>query len=327
MTRRIAIVPLLAAVMVACGGGPPPPVTGHSATQSSATQSPQPTSANAIAMYLATVANLPETLGPDVASYNSMCSVNVTSSGCVTTLEQFGSDMDGFRGTLAPLVVPLPFRAGDAALKKALADLVGSLATLITAIRAGDTGVESDAGATVSAEGEIFPAMGIVANEQRNLPGARFATPDHTFSVDIPTGWSDVTSDASLLATHRLTGADLVAVQWDYLGPTAGLTVAYVSVQEVTPPLSSAGIAPYLKTIVGGVTLLTQPGVFTLDGARGLYDNTRAPSQGNEYEAQDMVVDHAGRTFEIDLTVLQSAFPSELPSFNSLMNSWRWTAA
>ncbi len=325
MQRRLAIATLITTVIVACGETPRPAATGHSTTHESATPTTVPSSA--IAMYLAAVADLPETLGPDVASYNSTCSVNVTSTACVKTLEQFGTDMDAFRGTLAPLVVPPQFRTGDTALKKALADLVGSLATLITAISAGDPGVESDAGGTVSAESEIFPALGIVANEQQSTPGAAFATADHSFSVVIPKGWSDVTGDANLLATHRLTGADLVAVQWDYLGPTAGLTVAYVSVQEVTPPLSAAGIEPYLKTVVGGVTLLTQPAVFIVDGAHGLFDNTRAPSQGNEYEAQDMVVDHAGRTFEIDLTVLQSAFASELPGFDSLMNSWRWTAA
>ncbi len=325
MARRLAIVPLLIAVVVACGAAPSATVTDHSTAHTTAT--PTPNKATVTAVYLAAVAVLPETLGPDVAAYNSTCSVSVTSSACVKTLEQFGSDMDAFRGTLASLVVPSPFHAGDTALKKALADLVGSLATLITAISDGDPGAVSDSGGAVSAEAEIFPAMGIIAHEQQSTPSAAFATEDHTFSVVIPTGWSDVTSDANLLATHRLTGADLVAVQWDYLGPTDGLTVAYLSVQEVTPPLSVAGIAPYLKTVVGGVKLLTQPAAFTVDGARGLFDNTRAPSQGNEYEAQDMVVDHAGRTFEIDLTVLQSAFSQELPGFDTLMNSWRWTVA
>jgi len=325
MVRRFAIVALLVAALVACDAAPTPAVTDRPTARTSAT--PAPDVSRAIAAYLAAVAVLPETLGPDVAAYNATCSASVTSTACLKTLEQFGSDMDGFRGTLASLVIPSPFHAGDAALKKALADFVGSLATLITAISDGDPGVVGDAGGTVSAEGELFPALGVIAQEQQSTPSVSFATADHTFSAVIPAGWTDVTSDADLLATHRLTGADLVVLQWDYLGATDGLTVAYISVQEVTPPLPASGIAPYLKTVVGGVTLLTQPAAFALDGARGLYDNTRAPSQGNEYEAQDMVVDHDGRTFEIDLTVLQSAFPRELAGFDSLMNSWRWTSA
>ncbi len=327
MKPRLAILLPLIAGAVACGGAPAATATDRPSARATTTPTPAPNASRATAVYLAAVAVLPETLGPDVAAYNSTCSVSLTSSTCLKTLEQFGSDMDGFRGSLASLAVPSPFHSGDTALKKALADLVGSLATLISAIDDGDPGVVADSSGAVSAEGEIFPAMGVIATEQQSTPSAAFAAPDHTFSAVIPRGWTDVTSDADLLAAHRLTGADLVAIQWDYLGATAGLTVAYVSVQEVTPPLSQAGIAPYLKAVVGGVTLLTQPAAFALDGASGLFDNTRAPSQGNEYEAQDMVINHAGRTFEIDLTVLQSAFPHELPGFNSLMNSWRWTAA
>lgn len=136
-----------------------------------------------------------------------------------------------------------------------------------------------------------------------------------------------MTGDASLLASHHLTGAELAAIQWDYLGATEGINVAYVSVQQVTPALTQGQITPYLKTVVGGVTLLTEPAAFTLDGSSGLFDTSATTNQGVEYEAQDMVVDHGGRTFEIALTVLRTAFPQELTGFNAIMNAWRWAAA
>jgi hypothetical protein len=262
-----------------------------------------------------------------VAEYNTHCSSNLSTATCVQALEQFGSDMDGFLSALPDVVVPAAFQTGNDALKKALADLVGTLATLVVAINDNSPGVEDDANGAVSAEGEIFPALGIIAKEQESIPATAFVAADHTFSTTLPEGWSNVTGDTSLLASHHLTGADLVAIQWDYLGATAGINVAYVSVQQVTPFLAQGQMASYLKTVVGGVKLLTDPAAFALDGSNGLFDTSSTTNQGIEYEAQDMVVDHGGRTFEIALTVLQAAFPQELTGFNTIMSAWRWAAA
>ena len=282
---------------------------------------------DAQAAYLAVVEPLPDLIGPDVAGYNTHCSANLSTVTCVQALEQFGSDMDGFLSSLPDVAVPEAFQTGNEALKKALADLVGTLATLVVAINANSPGVEDDANGAVSAEGEIFPALGIIAKEQELIPATMYVAADHTFSTTLPQGWSNVTGDASLLASHHLTGAELAAIQWDYLGATEGINVAYVSVQQVTPALTQGQITPYLKTVVGGVTLLTEPAAFTLDGSSGLFDTSATTNQGVEYEAQDMVVDHGGRTFEIALTVLRTAFPQELTGFNAIMNAWRWAAA
>jgi hypothetical protein len=307
--------------MAACGSAPVPAVTGVPTASSPAAQT------TAQAAYLAAVGPLPNLLGPDVAEYDAHCSVNLTTAACVQALEQFGSDMDGFLSALADVIVPTVFQTGNTALKKALADLVGTLATLIAAINANSPGVDDDAGGAVSAEGEIFPALGIIAREQGSIPMTAFMAADQAFSTLLPKGWSNVTGDASLLAASHLTGAELVAIQWDYLGATAGITVAYVSVRQVTPALTQKQIAPYLKTVVGGVTLLTQPAAFMLDGSNGVFDTTSTSSQGNQYEAQDMVIDHEGRTFEIVLTVLRAAFPEELTGFDAIMGAWRWVAA
>jgi hypothetical protein len=218
------------------------------------------------------------------------------------------------------------FRTGDTALRKALADLVGALATLVVAIDNNSAGVADDADGAVSAEGEIFPALGIIAKEQESIPSTAFTSADSAFSTVLPEGWSNVAGDAALLASHHLTGALLVAIQWDYLSATEGINVAYASVQQVTPALTQQQIVPYLKTVVGGVTLLTAPAAFTLDGSDGLFDTSVTTSQGIQYEAQDMVINHGGRTFEIVLTVLRTAFPEELIGFNALMNAWRWSA-
>jgi hypothetical protein len=307
--------------MAACGSAPLPALTGVSSTSSPAA----PTTAQAA--YLAAAEPLPDLLGPDVAAYNAHCSVKLTTAACVQALEQFGSDMDGFLSALADVIVPPMFQTGNTALKKALADLVGTLAALIAAINAKSPGVEDDAGGAVSAEGEIFPALGIIAREQESIPMTALIAADRTFSTVLPKGWSNVTGNASLLAASHLSGAALVAIQWDYLGATAGITVAYVSVKQVTPALTQKQIAPYLKTVVGGVTLLTQSAAFMLDGSNGLFNTTSTSSQGNEYEAQDMVIDHVGRTFEIVLTVLRAAFSEELTGFDAIMGAWRWAAA
>ncbi len=72
------------------------------------------------------------------------------------------------------------------------------------------------------------------------------------------------------------------------------------------------------------MTLLTEPAAFTLDGSNGLFDTSSTTVSGVAYEAQDMVINHGGQTFEIVLTVLRSAFPQELTGFNAIMESWRW---
>jgi hypothetical protein len=310
---------LLGVVLTACASAPP-----HAPTRAPVPSSPAAQTA-AQAAYLAAVEPLPDLIGPDVAAYNTHCA-NLVTAVCVQALEQFGSDMDGFLSALPSVVVPAAFQAGNTALKKALADMVGTLATLIVAINSNSAAVEDDAGGAVSAEGEIFPALGLIAKEQEEIPTTTFTAIDHSFSTTLPEGWSNVTGNASLLASHHLTGADLVAIQWDYLSATAGINVAYDSVQKVTPALTQAQIAPYLKTVVGGVTLLTEPAAFTLDGSNGLFDTSSTTVSGVEYEAQDMVIDHGGETFEIVLTVLRSAFPQELTGFNAIMEAWRWAA-
>jgi hypothetical protein len=320
--RRLVPILLFGAALAACASTPAPADTDAPATPTPAAQITSQEAA-----YLAAIEPLPNLLGPDVAAYNTECSANLATSACLQTLDQFGSDMDGFLSSLPNVVVPAVFQTGNTALKKALADLVGTLATLVVAINDNSPGVEDDAGGAVSAEGEIFPALGVIADEQKSIPATTFTSADHTFSTTLPTGWSNVTGDTSLLTAHHLTGAEFVAIQWDYLSASAGITVAYVSAQEVTPPLTEAQIAPYLKTVVGGVTLLTRPAKFTLDGSDGLFDTSSATNAGNEYEAQDMVIDHGGKTFEIVITVLRSAFPQELVGFNAIMNAWRWTAS
>ncbi len=190
------------------------------------------------AAYLAVVEPLPDLIGPDVAAYNMHCA-NLATAACVQALEQFGSDMDGFLAALPSANIPAVFQAGNTALRKALADLVGTLATLIVAINSNAAAVEDDAGGAVSAEGEIFPALELIAKEQESIPSTTFTAPDQTFSTTLPEGWSNVTGNASLLASHHLTGAELVAIQWDYLSATAGINVAYDSVQQITPALTS----------------------------------------------------------------------------------------
>jgi hypothetical protein len=307
-------------VLAGCSSAPPPTATEPPSPSSAAAQSA------AQAAYLAAVEPLPDLIGPDVAAYNKQCSADLTTAACVQTLEQFGSDMDGFLSALPDVAVPAVFRTGDTALRKALADLVGALATLVVAINNNAAGVEDDAAGAVSAEGEIFPALGIIAKEQESIPSTAFTFADGAVSTVLPEGWSNVTGDAALLASHHLTGALLVAIQWDYLSATAGINVAYASVQQVTPALTQQQIVPYLKTVVGGVTYLTAPAAFTLDGSDGLFDTSATTVQGIEYEAQDMVINHGGRTFEIVLTVLRTAFPEELTGFNAIMNAWRWSA-
>jgi len=315
--RRLPAFLLLGATLGACASAPVR-APAHAPVPSSPVAQPA-----AQAAYLAVVEPLPDLIGPDVAAYNTQCA-NLATAACVQALEQFGSDMDGFLSALPSADIPAVFQAGNTALRKALADLVGTLATLIVAINSNAAAVEDDAGGAVSAEGEIFPALGLIAREQESIPSTTFTATDQTFSTTLPEGWSNVTGNASLLASHHLTGAELVAIQWDYLSATAGINVAYDSVQQITPALTQAQIAPYLKTVVGGVTLLTEPAAFTLDGSNGLFDTSSTTVSGVAYEAQDMVINHGGQTFEIVLTVLRSAFAQELTGFNAIMESWRW---
>jgi hypothetical protein len=136
--RRLPACLLLGAVFTACASAPAQAPTRAPVPSSPATQTA------AQAAYLAVVEPLPDLIGPDVAAYNTHCA-NLATAVCVQALEQFGSDMDGFLSALPSVAVPAAFQAGNTALRKALADLVGTLATHKVAINKNTAAVEDDA--------------------------------------------------------------------------------------------------------------------------------------------------------------------------------------
>jgi hypothetical protein len=101
---------------------------------------------------------------------------------------------------------------------------------------------------------------------------------------------------------------------------------AVLVVRLMPQPVPDDQLAQYLSSIkVAGATGVSQPETVDVDGVSGVlvtFEVTAA--DGSQQEAEDMVVDTAGNTYEIALSGAQADFSGDAAGLQEILDSWTW---
>ena len=158
---------------------------------------------------------------------------------------------------------------------------------------------------------------------QSQAPGkARFNA--DSFSVAIPAGWTDKTKDASAVSSVNAGGTVLMLL---YAPPTpAGLNNEHIDVSTVAQPVPDDQLGTYLVSAgQNGATNLSRAEPFDLDGSTGIFITYDLKSSNAVLlEAQDMLVNHGGSTYDIVLNTAQPDFAAQLPALREVLSTWHW---
>jgi hypothetical protein len=156
-------------------------------------------------------------------------------------------------------------------------------------------------------------------------PGsARFVS--STFTTVIPPGWTDKTKDQAAVTSVNAGGTVLMLL---YAPPTsAGLGNEHIDVSTVAQPVPDDQLGAYLSSAgQNGATNVSQSEPFDLDGNTGVFVTYDLKSSNAvPLEAQDMVVNHGGNTYDIVLNTAQADFAAQLPALQRVLSGWRWAS-
>lgn len=114
-----------------------------------------------------------------------------------------------------------------------------------------------------------------------------------------------------------------------YAPPTAaGLGNEHIDVSTVAQPVPDDQLDTFLNSAgQNGATNLSQAEPFDLDGNTGVFVTyDLKSSNGVALEAQDMVVNHGGNTYDIVLNTAQADFTAQLPALQKVLSGWHWTS-
>ena len=158
-------------------------------------------------------------------------------------------------------------------------------------------------------------------------PTARVQAPG--FSAAVPHGWSDHTSDQQAVDSVGASGG----LQALFMAPPTGIVSnEHIDVTTVAQPVPDDQLASYLESVAqNGATSVTTPQPFNLDGASGLFvtynltASASPPAQPPVLKVQDMLINHAGQTYEIVLNTALANFDAQLQSLQSVLSSWKWS--
>ncbi|HEX6539098.1 MAG TPA: hypothetical protein VF155_07965 [Candidatus Dormibacteraeota bacterium] len=151
-----------------------------------------------------------------------------------------------------------------------------------------------------------------------------------TFTVTVPRGWIDRTSDGQAAASINAAAGTL---QMLLMAPQTGANVSneHIDVTTVAQPVPDDQLASYLQSVgQNGATSVTTPQPFNLDGATGLFvtynltASASPPAQAPVLMVEDMLVNHGGQTYEIVLNTAQADFPSQTSALQEVLASWHW---
>ena len=150
------------------------------------------------------------------------------------------------------------------------------------------------------------------------------------FSAQVPRGWTDHTHDQQAVDVVGASGG----LQLLFIAPPTGtVSNEHIDVTTVAEPVPDDQLAMYLESVSeNGATSVTTPQPFDLDGATGLFvtynltANATPPAQAAALKVQDMLINHAGQTYEIVLNTATANFDAQLQSLQSVLSSWQWSA-
>ena len=152
-----------------------------------------------------------------------------------------------------------------------------------------------------------------------------------TFSVTVPSGWSDVTANSQLVAAVRPDGNLLLLLEGPQPTPViagANDVAAVIAVTEPRQPIASSDVAQYLRSVTAnGGSDVTEPAPELVDHTQATGVSYQATFDGTPIQIKDVVVSHAGAMYEAELITSQVAFASEEPLFDRLLGSgWSWVS-
>ena len=165
--------------------------------------------------------------------------------------------------------------------------------------------------------------------------GSPTPTPDvypftsDVFSVRIPTSWQNKTEDpATIQKVVRSTeGTGILVI----VHPVPGQFVNGVNdVQGNIVVLARNEAVPddALEAFAGqprkGVTGLSSPTTVGVDGAVGYVVSYKSDIQGTPGQTEEVLVNHAGKTYDISLTTSQFAFKDQEADLQAIVHTWHW---
>jgi len=149
------------------------------------------------------------------------------------------------------------------------------------------------------------------------------------FSVRIPTGWTNETSNQHEIAQLNSNGTVLLLIETSPPGraiANVNDVKANINVVLARQPVAADQFGQYLASVAAsGASNLSVPASFALGGETGMYITYDLDVSGTPGASQDMVVNHDGETYDIVLNTSKFAFPDQLPALHRLLASWRWS--
>ncbi|HEX6539097.1 MAG TPA: hypothetical protein VF155_07960 [Candidatus Dormibacteraeota bacterium] len=152
------------------------------------------------------------------------------------------------------------------------------------------------------------------------------------FWLTVPPGWSDATSNASVIAAVRPDGNLLMLLR----GPEP--TPAVRGVSDVTPivvvtelrqPLAASQVDTYLQSVkAAGASDISTPMPTTVSGGAATAITYQSTLDGTAVQTKDVVVAHGGAMYEIELITSRSQFSAQSQLFDQLLSrDWAWVTA
>ena len=147
------------------------------------------------------------------------------------------------------------------------------------------------------------------------------------FSVSIPRGWTDHTHDQAAVSSVNANGT----MQMLLYAPRTSSVIGneHINVTTVQPTVPDDQLSTYLQNVQGTTSNVSQPEPFNLNGATGIFITFNLSATGTSapvmLKEQDMLVNHAGETYEIVLNTAESDFNAQQQSLQQVLNSWKWS--
>jgi hypothetical protein len=148
------------------------------------------------------------------------------------------------------------------------------------------------------------------------------------FTTVVPAGWSDKVGDATEVGKFSANGKVEMLVEE---GPPGQVqqnindVTANINVLLLASAVPDDQVATYLQSVSNnGATNLSAPQSFTIDGSTGQFITYDRDIQGTPGESQDMIINHAGSTFDIVLNTSQVAFAKQQPGLQAVLAVWHW---
>ena len=171
-----------------------------------------------------------------------------------------------------------------------------------------------------------LPLAGCAANPAPSSTPVALRSVD--FEAEIPAGWVDVTSNRTAAGMVRPAGTLLLLLEAPPPEPVyAGVNdvEAVIAVTRLGFTMPEAQFPGYLQSVaLHGASAVSAPLPVSVGGTAATYVTYQSSLGGTPGETEDIAVDSAGATYEIELNTSRFAFAAQAGALRGLLASWRW---